>query len=41
MLRTIRKLLGEKNKQIKFQIDLVGVEAVLSVVLYLVLHAAS
>lgn len=32
MLRTIRKLLGEKSKQIKFPIALMGADAVLSIV---------
>ena len=36
MLRTIRKLLGEKSKQIKFPIALMGADAVLSIVLYIV-----
>ena len=34
MLRTIRKLLGEKSNQIKFPIALMGADAVLSIVLY-------
>ena len=38
MLRTIRKLLGEKSKQIKFPIALMGADAVLSIVLYIVLY---
>ena len=38
MLRTIRKLLGEKSKQIKFPIALMGADAVLSIVLYVVLY---
>ena len=32
MLRTIRKLLGEKSNQIKFPIALMGADAVLSIV---------
>lgn len=38
MLRTIRKLLGEKSNQIKFPIALMGADAVLSIVLYVVLY---
>ena len=38
MLRTIRKLLGEKSNQIKFPIALTGADAVLSIVLYVVLY---
>ena len=36
MLRTIRKLLGEKSNQ--FPIALMGADAVLSIVLYVVLY---
>ena len=38
MLRTIRKLLGEKGKQIRFPIALMGADAVLSIVLYIILY---
>ena len=38
MLRTIRKLLGEKSKQIRFPIALMGADAVLSIVLYIILY---
>ncbi len=38
MLRTIRKLLGEKSNQIKFPIALMGADAVLIIVLYVVLY---
>ena len=38
MLRTIRKLLGEKSNQIKFPIALMGADAVLSIVLYVFRH---
>ena len=37
-MRTIRNLLGEKSNQIKFPIALMGADAVLSIVLYVVLY---
>lgn len=38
MLRTIRKLLGEKANRLSFLIALMGADAVLSIVLYIVLY---